>query len=339
MRENESLKAELPGRSIANYKQSVGFWWGLRRMGQVSYEYRYRIALARFRARYPDLEVDSDSFTEQLEDSSVHDDASTLSNHYDDSVRTLPSGCQFTLSSSWITYLGFAQDEVARGTCQGIGLACRGAVSTRSGSADYDVDPSFDWVNRACLSISLRSPVWVVPSPLDIMTEVSLADQVLDLILQVPTFFGVVAVFMVETIIYALVPFLGLGLDVVWWCQEPLPLIWRKILVRVEFRGIIGGRERLKSGPSILLLDDPEVDPWGCSVRGRFCSSRFSTIRVSTAMKWFALYIFSGTVVGGFSTKDQNSLDGRIPIKKAWITKEGYASGIARVSVANLLTN
>ncbi|RZR71362.1 hypothetical protein BHM03_00004840 [Ensete ventricosum] len=155
----------------------------------------------------------------------------------------------------------------------------------------------------------------------------------------VPAFFGVVAVFMVETIIYALVPFLGLGLDVVWWCQEPLPLIWRKILVRVEFRGIIGGRERLKSGPSILLLDDPEVDPWGCSVRGRFCSSRFSTIRVSAAMKWFALYIISGIVVGGFSTKDQNSLDGRIPIKKAWITKEGYASGIARVSVANLLTN
>ncbi|RWW65408.1 hypothetical protein BHE74_00027283 [Ensete ventricosum] len=37
MRENESLKAELSGKSVANYKQSVGFGWGLRQMGQVSY--------------------------------------------------------------------------------------------------------------------------------------------------------------------------------------------------------------------------------------------------------------------------------------------------------------
>ncbi|RZR74070.1 hypothetical protein BHM03_00031697 [Ensete ventricosum] len=71
MRENESLKAELPGRSVVNYKQSVGFGWGLRQMGQVLYEYGYRVALARFQARYSDLEVDSDPFTEQLEDSSV----------------------------------------------------------------------------------------------------------------------------------------------------------------------------------------------------------------------------------------------------------------------------
>ncbi|RZR85661.1 hypothetical protein BHM03_00012680 [Ensete ventricosum] len=44
MRENEFLKAELPGRSVASYKQS---------------------------AQYPDLKVDSDPFTEQPEDSSV----------------------------------------------------------------------------------------------------------------------------------------------------------------------------------------------------------------------------------------------------------------------------
>ncbi|RWW80799.1 hypothetical protein BHE74_00010839, partial [Ensete ventricosum] len=42
MRENEALKAELPSKSIADYKQSVGFEWGLRRMGQVSYEYGTR---------------------------------------------------------------------------------------------------------------------------------------------------------------------------------------------------------------------------------------------------------------------------------------------------------
>ncbi|RWW70752.1 hypothetical protein BHE74_00021585 [Ensete ventricosum] len=120
--------------------------------------------------------------------------------------------------------------------------------------------------------------------------------------------------------------------------RSPFPLIWRKISVHVELRGVVGGRERLKSDPSILLLDGLEVGPRGCSVRGHFYS-RFSTIRVSTTMKWFALYIISGTVVGGFSTKDHNNLDRRIPIRKAWITKEGCTSGIARVSVANLLTN
>ncbi|RRT50059.1 hypothetical protein B296_00040613 [Ensete ventricosum] len=68
---NESLKAELPGKSITDYKQSVRFGWGLRWIGQVSYEYGYRVALARFQARYPDLEVDNKPFTKQPEDSSV----------------------------------------------------------------------------------------------------------------------------------------------------------------------------------------------------------------------------------------------------------------------------
>ncbi|RWW75016.1 hypothetical protein BHE74_00016995 [Ensete ventricosum] len=71
MRENESIKAELPGKSISDYKQSVGFGWGLRRMGQVSYKYGYQVALARFQARYPDLEIDNYLFTERLEDNSV----------------------------------------------------------------------------------------------------------------------------------------------------------------------------------------------------------------------------------------------------------------------------
>ncbi|RRT37420.1 hypothetical protein B296_00038986 [Ensete ventricosum] len=37
MRENESLKAELPGKSVADYKQSVEFEWGLRQMGQDTF--------------------------------------------------------------------------------------------------------------------------------------------------------------------------------------------------------------------------------------------------------------------------------------------------------------
>ncbi|RZR90653.1 hypothetical protein BHM03_00018580 [Ensete ventricosum] len=78
--------------------------------------------------------------------------------------------------------------------------------------------------------------------------------------------------------------------------RSPFPFIWRKISVRVELRGVVGGCERLKSDPSILLLDGLEVGPRGCSVRGHFYSSRFPTIRVSTTMKWFALYIISGTM-------------------------------------------
>ncbi|RRT54823.1 hypothetical protein B296_00042201 [Ensete ventricosum] len=50
IRENESLKAELPGKTINDYKQSVRFGWGLQHMGQVSYEYGYQVALASFQA-------------------------------------------------------------------------------------------------------------------------------------------------------------------------------------------------------------------------------------------------------------------------------------------------
>ncbi|RRT80383.1 hypothetical protein B296_00009415 [Ensete ventricosum] len=71
LRENETLKTELPSKSIANNKQSVGFKWGLQRMRQVFYEYGYWVALARFHDRYPDLEVDNDPFTEKPEDNLV----------------------------------------------------------------------------------------------------------------------------------------------------------------------------------------------------------------------------------------------------------------------------
>ncbi|RRT48593.1 hypothetical protein B296_00017994 [Ensete ventricosum] len=49
VKELESARAELPKRAIDDYKGSVGFKEGLKRMGQVSYEYGYQVALARFR--------------------------------------------------------------------------------------------------------------------------------------------------------------------------------------------------------------------------------------------------------------------------------------------------
>ncbi|RZS22457.1 hypothetical protein BHM03_00055249 [Ensete ventricosum] len=56
--------------AIEDYKKSSGFEMGLVRMCRVSLEYDYQLALARLRARYPDLEV-GDPFKLLLEDSNV----------------------------------------------------------------------------------------------------------------------------------------------------------------------------------------------------------------------------------------------------------------------------
>ncbi|RZR88296.1 hypothetical protein BHM03_00015839 [Ensete ventricosum] len=50
VKESESVQAELPRRAIDDYKGSTGFKEDLKRMGRVSYEYGYYVALARFRA-------------------------------------------------------------------------------------------------------------------------------------------------------------------------------------------------------------------------------------------------------------------------------------------------
>ncbi|RWW42451.1 hypothetical protein BHE74_00052001 [Ensete ventricosum] len=67
----ESTRAELPKRAVDDYKESVGFKEGLKRMGRVAYEYGYRVTLARFRSLHPDSEVEKDPFTVRPEDDSV----------------------------------------------------------------------------------------------------------------------------------------------------------------------------------------------------------------------------------------------------------------------------
>ncbi|RRT67566.1 hypothetical protein B296_00016293 [Ensete ventricosum] len=62
---------DLPKQAIEDYKKSLGFEMGLVWMGQVSFEYGYRVALARFQARYPDLEIEEDAFKILPEDSNV----------------------------------------------------------------------------------------------------------------------------------------------------------------------------------------------------------------------------------------------------------------------------
>ncbi|RRT31233.1 hypothetical protein B296_00057809 [Ensete ventricosum] len=71
MKDLEHARAELPITAVAEYKESLGFKEGLKRMGRVTYEYGYRVALARFRAQHPDAHVEENPFTIYPEDDSV----------------------------------------------------------------------------------------------------------------------------------------------------------------------------------------------------------------------------------------------------------------------------
>ncbi|KAJ8475584.1 hypothetical protein OPV22_019311 [Ensete ventricosum] len=67
----ESARAELPRQSVVQYKESLGFKESLKRMGRVTYEYGYRVALAHSRDRHPDADVKEDLFTIHPEDDLV----------------------------------------------------------------------------------------------------------------------------------------------------------------------------------------------------------------------------------------------------------------------------
>ncbi|THU69455.1 hypothetical protein C4D60_Mb08t14590 [Musa balbisiana] len=69
--EESHLRPEKDKELIEAYKKSEGFEQGLTRTGRVSYEYGYRIALGRFRARHPGSEVEEDPFTSYPEDLEV----------------------------------------------------------------------------------------------------------------------------------------------------------------------------------------------------------------------------------------------------------------------------
>ncbi|RWW35688.1 hypothetical protein BHE74_00059349 [Ensete ventricosum] len=68
------LKAELKAKgskAVATYKASQGFELGLEKMGQVSYEFGYRVTLERLRGKHPEIEIEQDPFAECPEDTSV----------------------------------------------------------------------------------------------------------------------------------------------------------------------------------------------------------------------------------------------------------------------------
>ncbi|RRT57172.1 hypothetical protein B296_00027661 [Ensete ventricosum] len=70
-RSKEALREDLPKRPIEEYKESPGFEMGLVRMGKVSLEYEYRLALTRLQARHPGVEIELDPFIILPEDADI----------------------------------------------------------------------------------------------------------------------------------------------------------------------------------------------------------------------------------------------------------------------------
>ncbi|RRT37854.1 hypothetical protein B296_00050354 [Ensete ventricosum] len=117
MKALESTRAELPKQAVVHYKESASFKEGLKRMGRVTYEYGYRVALACFRALHSDSEVEEDPFTIHPEVDLVpmkrqhafddSDPPDPFSDNFDDSVRTLPVRSHLPTGSSRVADLGF----------------------------------------------------------------------------------------------------------------------------------------------------------------------------------------------------------------------------------------
>ncbi|RRT66787.1 hypothetical protein B296_00019514 [Ensete ventricosum] len=70
-RSKDALWEELSRRAIEDYKMSPGFEMGLMRMGRVSLEYGYQLALARLQAGYPEVEIELDPFVSLPKDDDV----------------------------------------------------------------------------------------------------------------------------------------------------------------------------------------------------------------------------------------------------------------------------
>ncbi|RZR77286.1 hypothetical protein BHM03_00002301 [Ensete ventricosum] len=70
-RSKEALREDLPKKAVEEYKESLGFEMGLVRMGRVSLEYRYQLALARLQARHPGVEIELYPFVTLPKDANV----------------------------------------------------------------------------------------------------------------------------------------------------------------------------------------------------------------------------------------------------------------------------
>ncbi|RWW38862.1 hypothetical protein BHE74_00055868, partial [Ensete ventricosum] len=70
-RSKETLREDLSKRAIEEYNESPGFEMGLLRMGRVSLEYGYQLALTRLQARHPGVKIELDPFVTLPEDADV----------------------------------------------------------------------------------------------------------------------------------------------------------------------------------------------------------------------------------------------------------------------------
>ncbi|RWV85379.1 hypothetical protein GW17_00052829 [Ensete ventricosum] len=70
-RSKEALREDLPKRVVEKYKESPGFKMSLVRMGRVSLEYGYQLALTRLQARHSGVEIELDPFVTLPEDVDV----------------------------------------------------------------------------------------------------------------------------------------------------------------------------------------------------------------------------------------------------------------------------
>ncbi|RWV83860.1 hypothetical protein GW17_00054482 [Ensete ventricosum] len=143
-------------------------------------------------------------------------------------IRVLVCGSSLIVNGRVVVLRGAIESLPLLDRGPSIGFTRRGAVPTRRGSADYDVDLMFDQVDRTC------------PGTLRCHGRIHGGNEYLPLSLSS-----------------------GLVLMRFGGARSPFPLIWRKILVRVELRGVVGGRGWLKFGP----LNPPPRRSRGRSLR------------------------------------------------------------------------
>ncbi|RRT68807.1 hypothetical protein B296_00026325 [Ensete ventricosum] len=171
----ENARAELPRQSVDRYKESIEFKEGLKRMGRVTYEYGYRVALAHFHALHPDSKVEEDPFTIHPEDDLVPMERQQAGCTQRIMVHYRPK----SPTSAYKTYL-YLQAKMGHKANQ-----------------TQAVKPT-------------ASPLLVVQGLVaDIPTQVSVPDEVFDLILQVASFLCVMTVFPVKAIIPPFIAPLG----------------------------------------------------------------------------------------------------------------------------------
>ncbi|RZS16639.1 hypothetical protein BHM03_00048661 [Ensete ventricosum] len=80
------LEAELKAegsKAVTAYKASRGFELGLEKMGRVSYEFEYRVALERLRGKHPEIVIKQDLFVECPDNANVEMD---LNQSFDDNA-------------------------------------------------------------------------------------------------------------------------------------------------------------------------------------------------------------------------------------------------------------